>query len=132
VDYEINVAAVTEKLLDFRGALNSLDRPVAFGIKGISNKGRDPWFVIGLSAGRIETVQFRSCGAMVDIDAELDVAIVVQATLSHWLEIGQGDFGTVIDAADRKIIAISGKLPYFIRHVRSTVEVIYAFGLALR
>lgn len=122
-------------LVGFLGSVElngySLDRPVAFSIKGGAQEGQDVWVIVRFSNGNVTSAEYLVSGIMADADNELQVAIVIQATDAHWREIGSGGEGAAIMAADRKVIAISGKLPYFIRHVRSTVNLIEAFGNAV-
>lgn len=115
----------------FNGAtlLNcSLDRRIALGVKQGGAEDNDAWVILSISAGLATVAEFRVCGALADADSALGVDIVVLASASVWGEIGAGGVAAAIAAADAHRIVVSGKLPYFIRHVRSTVDLMVAFG----
>lgn len=106
----------------------SLNRPIALGINDFITPGTDAWLILIFSDGNITSGEWRICGPLNDIDDELGVSIVVQAKEDQWRAIGAGGHEAAILAADNKSFALSGKLPYFIRHVRSTINVISNFG----
>jgi len=119
VAHEINGAAIPNC---------SLNRRVAIGIKQGGIDASDAWVILDFSSGQAALSEVRHCGPLPDADSALGVDIVVVATGPTWVEIGRGGLASAVLAADTHTIAITGKLAYFIRNVRSSVDLIVLFG----
>lgn len=90
--------------------------------------GLDAWLVVDFSQPLQRVGQVLSSAPMRDADASLGVSIVIYASSNEWVAIGNGGLARVIEAVERKSLSLSGKLPYFIRHARSVVDVAYCFS----
>jgi hypothetical protein len=108
----------------------SLNRRVAVGVVNGGQDGTDAWVILDFASGAAQAAEIRHCSNLSDPDAALDVAIVFLAKVAVWTEIGQGGFPAALAATDARKIFVSGKLAYFIRHVRSSVDLPVLFGEA--
>ena len=106
----------------------SLNRRVAVGVKNGGVDDTDAWVILDFSDGTARLREVRHCGPLSDADSALDVALVIFAESSVWRQFGEGGFDSVIAAADARNVVVTGKLAYFIRHVRSSVDLMVLFG----
>jgi hypothetical protein len=109
----------------------SLNRRVALGVSAGGLDGKDAWVVFDCSSGILRMHELRYCGPLADTDSELSVEFVAIASPEVWQKIGNGGRAAAVLACDEKDVLVSGKLPFFIRHVRSIIDLFVVFGESL-
>lgn len=125
-------ALAGEMLNDKKITDNSLDRRIALGIEKGGVEGTDIWIILDFSTGETKLSEIRQCAKFNDPDAELGVELVITAAVDVWGKIAEGGNAAAVLAADKREIFIAGKLAYFIRHVRSLIDLISTFSQALK
>lgn len=105
---------------------SSLDRKIAIGIKG---QPRSSWLTILVHESHVISIDTFQIENTENIEDQLDAAVAILATKEIWAAIGEGGTEVVIQKADARGFDVSGQLSYFIRHARSIVDLLAAFGL---
>lgn len=110
----------------------TIGRDVAFGIKDIGIDNEEGWMVVRYPEGGAPEAELRVGEPLTMPDDDLGVFIAVLANAETWLTVGVGGLAAAIEAADQRKIVVTGKLPYFIRNVRSFMDMATRFGELLR
>lgn len=121
--FKSQLAGALEPLVGVRWEGNSLNRPVALGFWPVESNVA--WVIFGFHAEAISSVEIKYFDKpLTDPDRTLGVEISVVATETHWEAMRAHGHQGVVTASDNGGLVIGGKLPYFIRHVRSIVELL--------
>lgn len=112
-------------------ARNSVQRRIALGVTGVSDTGQQGWIVLKYDGDSVQSSELHVTQPMDDVDASLDVEVAVLASPEVWIRIGAAGHEGAVLAADRRDLDVSGKLPYFIRNVRSLLDIAVQFASEL-
>lgn len=108
-----------------------MQRRIALGVTGVSPDNKQAWLILNFSEDIISECELRISDSMKHPYQELDVEVTVMASPETWLEIGVGGSNAAVKAADLRNIVVRGKLPYFIRNVRSLLDIAVLYATEL-
>lgn len=111
-------------------AKNSVTRRIALGITKVAPTGRQGWLVLQYDGDVAVLCDIVVCEPLEDIDEGLSVDAFVLAELETWIRLAND--GNAIGAANDRTLVVGGKLPYFIRNVRSIMDIATHFGVEVR
>jgi hypothetical protein len=112
---------------------NSIQEPIALGINGVEADNRWAWTTLKFAQNQVSECELLvGDKPLKDPHTELGVEIAVVASSEAWLEIGAGGMSAAVKAADERKFVVGGKLPYFIRNVRSLLEIVVLYAAELK
>jgi hypothetical protein len=111
---------------------NTIARKIAFGVHSIENEAKEAWLVVQYAEDAVETVEVHLVEGVVNPDDQFDAYITMAASAEVWLQISEGGIDAALHACDKRQVLIGGKLPYFIRNVRSAIEAAIQYAAALK
>jgi len=126
------ILAAAERLKECRIDDNSIDRRVAFGVRGVDGGTPYAWLVIEREGDHATKVETHFVDGNITADDHFKAHITVAADAEEWLAIADSGHPRLLTACDRGAVVIGGNLPYFIRNVRSAMNVIVHCAQALR
>lgn len=122
---------IVENLCKLQLEKNSITRPIAFGFPLSKKSSPSIWFVMQFeqeTISKVEILEIKEGVDSLNLDDALGVDVAIFANKEIWSEIASGGMDAAMRICDEQKITVSGKLAYFICHVRSIVNAILLFA----
>jgi hypothetical protein len=127
----LEVQGILSELPTAKFAGNSIARRIAIGVTGLTGESSGVWASVELDGDTVTFFNLHVTNDNIDPSQTLGAEIFISANFVDWIEMARQGYSGVVDACDKRLVLIGGSLPYFIRHVRSLVNVASNVSLML-